>query len=190
MLSAMTNPAFNPDPPIRASFSVCSLLMLFSPLCLPWSAGWLTLRWATKSGSYVSASHFIIASFLLTAPLVANADISEATFTPQGSATYTPIDESQVEIYVFQPAFKFKVIGVIEARGRAEESRVSILDQLRGDKPAQPGEKEDIALATRALRREAAQAGALGVVIVRSVQERISQNVTERRIVAAAIHPE
>lgn len=72
---------------------------------------------------------FIIVSFLLTAPLVANADVSEATFTPQGSATYTPIDESQVEIYVFRPGFKFKVIGVIEARGMAE-SEVSILDQL------------------------------------------------------------
>ena len=138
---------------------------------------------------------FIIASFLLAAPLVANADVSEATFTPQGSATYTPIHESQVEIYVFRPTFKFKVIGVIEARGMAE-SEVSILDQLDivgrllGDKPAQPGEKEDIALAMRALRREAAQAGALGVVIVRSVQVRVSQNATERRIAAAAIRPE
>lgn len=138
---------------------------------------------------------FILALFVISTPILARADISEATFTPQGSAIYSPIDERQVEVYVFRPEFKFKVIGVIEARGMAQSS-VSILDeidvigQLLGNRPAQPGEKEDIALAMRALRREAAQAGAMGVVIVKSVQVRVSQNATERRIAAIAIRSE
>lgn len=138
---------------------------------------------------------FTLALLLLSTPFMAMADVSEATFTPQGNSNYPPIDAHQVEVYVFKPEFKFKVIGVVEARGMAE-STVSVLDQLDvigqllGNRPAQPGEKEDIALAMRALRKEAAQAGAMGLVIVKSFQARVSPTATERRIVAVAIRPE
>ncbi|MBK7663577.1 MAG: hypothetical protein IPJ21_08550 [Sterolibacteriaceae bacterium] len=117
------------------------------------------------------------------------ADISEATFTPQGSSEYTAIPVSNVEIFVYKPDFKFKVIGVIEARGMAE-SNSGLLDQLDVigkffRKP--PGEKDDIALAMKALKSEAANAGATGVVIIQSQQVRVSNNATERQIKAAAI---
>ena len=123
------------------------------------------------------------------------ADVSEATFTAQGRTKYAAVLASDVEVYVFRPEFKFRVIGLIEARGMADGT-VSILDQLNifgqllGDRPAQPGEKEDIALAIRALKTEAAENGALGVIIVRSIQVPVGQGATERRIVAAAIRPE
>lgn len=133
---------------------------------------------------------------LLILPTAALADVSEATFTPQGNAHYTPIKENQVTIYVIKPNFKFSVIGVIEARGMVEGDNSifglidNAVDELIGSKNSQPGEKEDIALAMRALRKEASENGALGVVILRSVQVRVSSQATERRIVAAAIRPE
>ena len=131
----------------------------------------------------------------LLAPQNTWADVSEATFTPQGRVTYPPVSEGQVEIFILKPDFKFRVIGVIEARGMAEGSvsifdQLDIISQLFGDRPAQPGEKEDIALAMRALRTEAAKNGAQGVIIIKSVQSPVGQGATERRIVAAAIRPE
>lgn len=132
---------------------------------------------------------------LCVAATSVRADVSEATFTGQGSGKHAAVDPSQVQIFVFKPDFKFRVIGVIEARGMAEAS-VSLLDQLDvigqllGNRPAQPGEKEDIALAIRALKIEAAENGALGVIIMKSVQVPVRQGATERRIVAAAIRPE
>lgn len=118
----------------------------------------------------------------------AKADVSEATFTPQGSAYYQPVAVSDVEVYVYKPEFKFKVIGVIEARGMAGGVG-SLLDQLDITKifDASPGEKEDIALAMRALKEEAANAGATGVLILQSRQIRVSADASERRIKAAAI---
>ena len=121
------------------------------------------------------------------------ADVSEATFTPQGNLRFSAIREEQVEIFIIKPEFKFRVIGVIEARGMAEgDSSIlgildSAIDQVLGGRPAQPGEKEDIALAMRAVRKEAAQNGISKVLIVRSTQARVSANATERRIIAAAI---
>jgi hypothetical protein len=121
------------------------------------------------------------------------ADVSEATFTPQGNVRFAAIREEQVEIFVIKPEFKFRVIGVIEARGMAEGDGSilgildSAIDQVLGGRPAQPGEKEDIALAMRAVRKEAAQNGISKVLIVRSTQARVSANATERRIIAAAI---
>jgi hypothetical protein len=124
------------------------------------------------------------------------ADVSEATFTPQGRNSYPAVQEADVEIYALKPDFKFRIIGTIEARGMAEGDYSlsgqidSAIGQILGKRPLQPGEKEDIALAMRALRQEAALNGALGVVILQSVQVRVSANGTERRIVAAAIRPE
>lgn len=121
------------------------------------------------------------------------ADISEATFTPQGSSIYPSVPVSEVEVFVFKPDFNFKIIGVIEARGCAEVEREGLLDQLdvihqlTKTRTAPPGEKEDIALAMDALKTEAANAGATGVVIIGSRQVRVSQNSTERQIKAAAI---
>jgi hypothetical protein len=127
-------------------------------------------------------------SALLAAQLVV-ADVSEATFTPQGSQTYASESPSSVEVFVFKPDFKFKVIGLVEARGMAI-ANPSLLEQLDISRmlnpPSAPGEKEDIELAMKALKDEAARAGAHGVVILQSVQAGVS-NGTERRIRAAAI---
>lgn len=124
------------------------------------------------------------------------ADVSEATFTPQGSEVFEAVPLKAVQVFVFRPSFKFKVIGLLEARGMAEVDN-SLFGQvdnavgaLLGDSHAAPGEKEDIALAMKALREEAAQNGATGVVILKSIQVRVSQSATERRIVAAAIRAE
>ena len=120
--------------------------------------------------------------------LEARAGIAEATFTPQGSDTYPEIPASRVTIYVFKPDFKFKVIGVVEARGMAGGGG-SLLDQIDITKllEAPPGEKEDIALAMKALKDEAGKAGAEGVIILLSKQVRVAKNATERQIRAAAI---
>jgi hypothetical protein len=122
--------------------------------------------------------------------VAARADVSEATFMPQGSATYVSTQPSQVEIFVYKPDFKFKIIGVIDARGMAGPdggllSQLDITNYLGG--AFAPGEKEDMALAVRALKLEAARAGATAVIIIQSQQVPVSSNSTERRIKAAAI---
>ena len=61
----------------------------------------------------------LVVSFL-AAP-IASADVSEATFTPQGRAKYAAVAESQVDIFIIRPDFKFKVIGVIEAQQTEKE---------------------------------------------------------------------
>lgn len=132
---------------------------------------------------------FSLCAALLGAAIPVLADVSEATFTPQGAETYSPIQPSQVIVYVYKPGFKFKVIGVIEALGMADGNQ-SLLDQL--DILGQltrtpPTEKDDIALAMKALKSEAAANGVDAVLILRSVQVRVSQSATERRIQAAAI---
>ncbi len=117
------------------------------------------------------------------------ADVSEATFIPQGSEEYSAIDESQVSIFSFKPDFPFKVIGSIEARGMATESLLDQLDVIGkavGWTKA-PTEKDDIRLAIQAIKREAASVGANGVIIVKQGQVRVSQNSTERRMIGAAI---
>ena len=138
-------------------------------------------------------------SFRLIAPLVvlaaalaptfARADESEATFTPQGSDVYPALRPSQVIVYVYKPDFKFKVIGLIEARGMAgpDRSLLGQLDILGRLLSAPPTEKDDILLAMKALKEEAAIAGANGVLILESRQVRVSQTTTERQIRAVAI---
>ena len=141
----------------------------------------------------------ILSTALVVACLVfgssAWADVSEATFTPQGRVKYPAINEDRVEIFIIKPDFKFRVIGVIEARGMAESTvslfeQLDIIGKLLGNHPARPGEKEDIALALKALKAEAAENGALGLIIVKSIQVPVGGGSTERRIVAAAIRPE
>ena len=123
------------------------------------------------------------------APGIARADVSEATFTPQGAESYPALNPSQVVVYVYKPDFKFKIIGTIEARGMAggNPSLLEQLDILGRLLETPPTEKDDIALAMKALKEEAAMAGAEGVLIIRSMQVRVSQNATERRIQAVAI---
>lgn len=120
--------------------------------------------------------------------IAAWADVSEATFTAQGSTVYERVPVSYVEVFVYKPDFKFQVIGVIEARGMAGGGG-SLADLVDLEKwfGAPPGEKDDIALAMKALKEEAASAGATGVVIIQSRQVRVSQHATERQIKAAAI---
>jgi len=97
---------------------------------------------------------------------------------------------SDVIVYIYKPDFNFKIIATIEARGMAEASQ-DLLDQLDVTRllspPKAPSEKEDIELAMKALKAEAASIGAYGVIIAKSVQVRVSQNATERRIAAIAI---
>ena len=125
----------------------------------------------------------------LHAPILAWADESEATFTPQGSDVYPALKPSQVVVYVYKPDFKFKIIGVIEARGMAgpDRSILGQLDILGRLLSAPPTEKDDILLAMKALKEEAANAGAEGVLILQSKQVRVSHDATERQIRAAAI---
>jgi hypothetical protein len=137
------------------------------------------------------AKTFRFAAFVITtlfAAMPASANISEAIFTPQGSEVYQSTSESSVEVYVYKPEFSFKVIGAIEARGMAGGGgnlfdALDITNLLDGP----PGEKEDMALAIRALKREAARVGATGVIILRSTQVRVSPSATERRINGVAI---
>ena len=98
-----------------------------------------------------------------------------------GSETYGPIDESQVSIFLFKPDFPFKIIGSIEARGIAEAGLVNLLTL------SQPTEKQDMELALKALKQEAASIGANGVIVVKQGQVRVSSTATERRIQGAAI---
>ena len=135
-------------------------------------------------------------AFLVTLPFGALADVSEATYTPQGKQSLEAIREDQVEILVIKPEYKFRVIGVIEARGMAEgdSSILGLVDdsvsRLLGGSSTKPGEKEDIALAMKAIRKEAALNGLWRVLIVRSTQVRVSANATARKIIAVAITPE
>ena len=129
---------------------------------------------------------------LFITPKIGLADISEATHVLNGSETYRPLDAAGVTVYLFKPNFNFKIIATIEARGMAELPASDPYD-LFGmvdralDPPKQPTEKEDLALAIKALKEEAASIGADAVIIVKNQQVRVSQNATERRIFAAAI---
>lgn len=109
------------------------------------------------------------------------ADVSEAVHMLNGSEAYPPIDESQVSIFLFKPDFPFKVIGSIEARGMAESNLVHLLTL------SQPTEKQDMELAIKALKQEAASIGANGVIVIEQGQVRVSSTATERRIQGAAI---
>ena len=62
--------------------------------------------------------------------------------------------------------------------------QLDILGQLFSGAPT---EKDDILLAMKALKEEAANAGAVGVLILQSKQVRVSQTATERQIRAVAI---
>lgn len=108
-------------------------------------------------------------------------DESEATHMLNGNTEYSPIDESQVAIYTYKPNFKFEIIGTIEARGMAQPGLTSLLNF------SYPGEKEDLKLAVKALKAEAASIGANGVIIAKSRQVSVSSEATERRISAIAI---
>lgn len=135
----------------------------------------------------ISAIIFAIACSSFT--ISAWADISEATLTRHGPEVYQPAPLSDVQVFVYKPDFKYRVIGVIEARGMAG-GNATLSDLFNLDKwldTSEPGEKEDIALAMKALKQEAANAGATGVIIIQSRQVRVSQNATERQIKAMAI---
>lgn len=141
----------------------------------------------TTKSLILSAVIFILA----VSPCLA--DVSEATHVLQGDESYSSIDESQVKVFAFKPSVPFKVIGVIEAHGMAQAGlfeQLDILSQLGSvlaNEKYGPGEKEDMALAVLALKREAASIGANGVIIVKQGQVRVSSNATERRIYGAAI---
>jgi len=132
---------------------------------------------------------FIFTVACMAIALPSFAQVSEANFTPQGSDTYGSVPLSTVEVFVYKPDFKFKVIGVIEARGMYTGGTLGDLFDINKWTSTTPiGEKEDIALAMKALKEEAARVGATGVIIVQSRQIRVSQDgSTERRINAAAI---
>lgn len=136
----------------------------------------------------VIRSHLLFIFMMLQLELVF-ADISEATHILQANEAYKPTSESQITIFSYPPSFEYSVIGTIEAYGMAEMpviQQLDVLSTLLGVNDG-PGEKEDMALALRALKREAASIGANGVIIVKSMQERASENATQRRIFGAAI---
>ncbi|HNC51984.1 MAG TPA: hypothetical protein PLO14_07055 [Accumulibacter sp.] len=150
---------------------------------------------STVKGAIMRTTKSLILSavILSLAALPCFADVSEATHVLQGDEAYSPIDESQVKIFAFKPNVPFKVIGAIEAHGMAKSGlldQLDILSQLGAalaNESYGPGEKEDMALAVRALKREAASMGANGVIILKQAQVRVGPNATERRIIGAAI---
>ncbi|MEI7612169.1 MAG: hypothetical protein WCK63_04625 [Betaproteobacteria bacterium] len=107
--------------------------------------------------------------------------VSEASHVLQPGENHSPTDESEVQIYTYKPSFPFKVIGTVDARGMAAADALQILSLSK------PGEKEDVELAMRALKREAASIGADGVIIAHQRQVRVSDSATERRITGIAI---
>jgi hypothetical protein len=131
----------------------------------------------------------LVVIFSLLTNSIALANLSEANFTPQGSGTYDSVPASQVEIFAFKPDFKFKIIGVIEARGMYSGGTLGDLFDLdKWTDTSSIGEKQDISLAMKALINEASRVGAHGVIILKSQQVRVSNDGSSaRRIIAAAI---
>lgn len=103
-------------------------------------------------------------------------ETSEATHILNGPS-YPPSDVASVTIYITKPNFEYIVVGIVEARGMAF---------ITG------GEARDQELAIKALKQEAANIGADGVIISDSNQviANISKDgtSTERRIKGLAIH--
>lgn len=124
----------------------------------------------------------------------ARADISEATYIPQGSERFEAVSPEHVSVYAFPPPFKYRVVGKVEAIGLAGPTAgaaammfdLGALLNTIGHTLTPPTEKDDIDLAMKALKREAAANGADNVLIIQSVQERVSDTTTQRRIHAVA----
>lgn len=102
-------------------------------------------------------------------------DTSEATHI-LSVQQHPPTDVASVSIYIEKPSFNYIVIGIVESRGMAF---------FFG------GEKRDQELAMQALKQEAANIGADGVIISESNQQIASVSKdgssTERRIKGLAI---
>lgn len=114
--------------------------------------------------------------FILVGTLAACAvlETSEATHILNGPP-YPPSDAASVAIYITKPDFEYIVVGIVEARGMGFTN-----------------ETRDQELAIEALKQEAANIGADGVIISDSNQviANISKDgtSTERRIKGLAIH--
>lgn len=132
----------------------------------------------------MGVSKYVLACTLIFTclPVPCLADVSEAVHVLNGNEIFSPISENQVAVFVSAPSVPLKIIGSIEAKGMAQST---ILDELTFS--AGPGEKEDMALAIAALKREAASIGANGVIITQQAQVRLDDGSTERRISATAI---
>jgi len=129
----------------------------------------------------------LVAILSLLSHSIAWANLSEANFTPQGAGSYDRVPVSQVEVFAFKPDFKFKVIGVIEARGMYSGATLGdLLDLNKWTDNTPIGEKQDIALAMKALINEASRVGAHGVIILKSQQVRVSNDGSSARIIIAA----
>jgi hypothetical protein len=131
----------------------------------------------------------------LAVPLVAIADVSEANHSINLAEPLDPVQITDVHGYTYLPSTPYKMVGTIYARGMAEAPQVSSVDLLGQlgqlvDPPKVPTEQDDIDLAMRALYADAAAIGANGVIITKSIQVRISDTATERRITAIAVRIE
>ena len=133
-----------------------------------------------------------ITSIVFSNPLFAS-DVSEATHLVNGNEKYSPISDREITVYVYKPSFPFKIIGTIEARGMADAESYALRGMLDLDFESalgfsSPGEKEDVALALKALKSEAASIGANGVIVAKQGQVRVNaRGDTERRISGIAI---
>ena len=126
-------------------------------------------------------------------------DHSKASFTPSTHGSYRERDINDLQVFEsvedFQTKanFSFRVIGSIDAYGMAGgteslEQQLDLIEQIR--KLARPvtSEVEDIELAMRALKKEAARVGATGVVILSTKQVQLAQSASSyRHILAIAI---
>jgi hypothetical protein len=139
--------------------------------------------------------HFVLLCVSLAAPGIAFADVSEANHSINLNAPLDPVQVADVKLYTYKPTVPVKVVGTILARGMAEGEQLSSYD-LGGrllqlvDPPKVPTEQDDIDLAMKALYADAAAIGANGIIITKSVQVRVSDRATERRITAIAFRVE
>ncbi|WP_173984686.1 hypothetical protein [Magnetospirillum sp. SS-4] len=118
--------------------------------------------------------------------------ISDATHILSGIERYPQIGPEYVEVFLSEPNFQFKTIGIINARGMANMEMYALrglasLDVKSALGLQVAGEKEDLTLAMRALKKEAASIGANGVIIKSNEQIQIGYNASERRISGVAI---
>lgn len=127
-----------------------------------------------------------------SSPLLAS-DVSEASHMLNGNVVYSPISESSVTVFLYKPNVQFEIVGTIDALGMADGQMFALkglldLDLEKGLGISRPGEREDVALAVSALKKEAAGIGANGVIITQQAQISVgNQGSTARRIIGVAI---
>jgi len=134
----------------------------------------------------------MLLSLAATFALGGTQDISEAVHVIDLNSPLPPIDPSLVKVYTYKPSGNVKFIGKIRARGMASVDKPGPLDVigllLEAASPTNATEEDDKRLAMQALLKDAGSIGANGLIITSSIQVQTSNNSSERRIEAFALH--